>query len=74
MEMSFVRFNCTKSVLMCQNTKCDIVVIEIILLDEDSTKKKRRKNGKVAFAGEIMFVRKNLFAQNGIFEKKYSFV
>lgn len=52
--------------------KHDIVVKEIILFDDDSIKT-RRKNGKVAVAREIMFVRKNLFLQKGIIENNFSF-
>lgn len=53
---------------MYQSTEHDPVVKEISSW-MSTQEKKRRKSGKVALAREIIFVRKNLYAQMGIFEK-----
>lgn len=68
MEISFLRFNRIKSVSMCQSTEHDTVVTEISS-SISTQERKRRKSGKIAFAREIIFVRKNFFAQMSIFEK-----
>lgn len=53
---------------MCQSTEHDLVVKEISSW-MSTQEKKRRKSGKAVFAREFILVRKNLYAQMGIFEK-----
>ena len=60
---------------MHQRTKPDTAVKEIsTVMRTHRKKKKRRKNGKVAFAREIIFVGKNFFAHIGMFKKNFLFV